>query len=175
MVMPMVNKQGEAPAVPDMQAQITFGRKALHELRLMVRNRPDKLVINGKQYLEFSDWQMLGAFFGITAYVVKTEEITKARPIDGVPGMTVLDVIGFKARAEARRYDGSVLSAADAECLREEKNWQGKARFQVLSMAETRACSKVLRQCLQWVVKLPDDKGVPPTDIGETAAEEVEL
>jgi hypothetical protein len=158
----------------NIQAQIAFGQKALKELRLLVRNRPNPVIINGKRYLEFCDWQILGAFFGISPYVVETKEITQPRQLESVPGWTALDVIGFKARAEARQ-DGKIVSAADAECMFDEKNWKGKPRFQVLSMAETRACAKVLRQCLQWVVKLPDEKGKPTDqEFAEEAAEEAE-
>ena len=155
----------------DIKAQITFGRKALTELRMMVRNRPDKLVINGKQYLEFSDWQMLGAFFGLTPYVTETKEITREKKLESAE-FTVLEIIGFWARAEARQ-DGKVISAAEAECMFDEKNWKGKPRFQVRSMAETRACSKVLRQCLQWVVKIPDEKGKPGVEFAEESKEEL--
>lgn len=151
----------KSTAVVDMKAQITFGRQALHELRLLVRNRTDPVIINGKRYLEFCDWQILGAFFGTTAYVVSTEEITEDVPSKNIPGWTYKKVIGFLARAEAWQ-NGSVLSAAEAECMFDERNWKNKPRFQVRSMAETRACARVLRQCLQWVVKLPDEKGQPP-------------
>ena len=91
--------------------------------------------------------------------------------------MTVLEVIGFVARAEARQ-NGNVLSAAEAECMMDEPNWRKKPRFQVRSMAETRACARVLRQCLQWVVKLPDEKGdtpPPAENFADEAAEEAQL
>lgn len=143
----------------DIKAQVAFGRKTLTELRSMVRNRPDKLVINGKQYLD-----------GMTPYVTATKEITKERKLESVEGITVLDVIGFWARAEVFQ-NGRAISAAESECLFEEKNWKGKPRFQVRSMAETRACAKALRQCLQWVVKLPAERG--GQEFAEEAAEEL--
>jgi hypothetical protein len=157
----------------DMKAQLIFGRKALYELKMLIKSRPaaDKLIVGGKQYLFFYDWQMLGAFFGITAYVMKTEEITQQKPIlDGK--MTLLEIIGYKARAVAFQ-NGKEISAADAVCLAEEKNWAKKDRFQLLSMAETRACSKVLRNVLQWVVKLPDERNLGP-EIAEESAEEAQ-
>jgi hypothetical protein len=161
----------------DMKAQITFGRKALQELRVLIRNRPDPVVINNKRYLEFIDWQILGSFFGITAFVESTEEILEELPPkDGAP-FTFKRVIGFKARAKAIK-DGNVmspLSAAEAECMFEEKNWQNKPRFTLRSMAETRACSKALRNVLQWVVKLPDEKtGKVVEEFGDVAAEETD-
>ena len=177
MNLPATQEKGNGTVTTtDMRAQIAFGRSALNELRLIVRNRPNPVIINNKRYLEFCDWQILGAFFGITPYVVETREIT--RPKRGeLSDMTVLEVIGFVARAEARQ-NGNVLSAAEAECMMDEPNWRKKPRFQVRSMAETRACARVLRQCLQWVVKLPDEKGgtpPPAENFADEAAEEAQL
>lgn len=168
-----VIKTNDKPEL-EMKAQIAFGRKALGELRTLVRNRPNPVVINGKRYLEFCDWQILGAFFGITPYVVETKEINEEVPSKNVPGLTFKKLTGFFARAEAR-LDGKVLSAAEAECMFSEPNWKNKLRFQLRSMAETRACARVLRQCLQWVVKLPDEKGAPMApEYADEAAEEVQ-
>ena len=145
--------------------QVIEGKRALRELKALVQCRPDKLVIGGKQYLYFSDWQILGAFFGITASVVATQEINRIKPVmDGK--LEFLEVIGFTARAIAMR-DGKEVSAAEAECLFEEPNWAKKPRFQLRSMAQTRACAKALRNCLQWVVRLPD------SNFAEESAEEV--
>lgn len=161
----------------DMKAQIAFGRKALSELRILIRNRPDPVIINKKRYLEFVDWQILGSFFGITAFVESSEEILEEQPpTDGAP-FTFKKLIGFKARAKAIK-DGDVmhpLSAAEAECMMDEKNWSAKPRFQVRSMAETRACAKAMRNVLQWVTKLPDEKtGQPIEEFGDISAEEAD-
>lgn len=163
----------EKKEVLDMKAQVAFGRKALAELRALVHRRPNPVFINGKRYLEFADWQILGAFFGITPYIIATKEITREKPLESVPGFNVVEVIGFWARAVAKQ-DGMEVSAAEAECMFDESNWQKKPRFQLRSMAETRACAKVLRQCLQWVVKLPDEKGNPTQEFAEESVEEVE-
>ena len=148
--------------------EVMAGKAALRELKLLVQNRPDKLVINGRQYLYFSDWQIMGRFFNVTSYITETQPIMKDVPL-GDTGLTGKEVIGFWARAVARDIEtGKEISAAEAECLFEEKNWGSKPRFQVLSMAQTRACAKALRNCLQWVVRLPD------SDFADQAAEEVE-
>lgn len=144
---------------------IADGISALQELRLIIRTRKDKLVINNRQYLYFSDWQLLGRFFGITPAVTETQEIIKEIPTDD--GKWVMkETIGFKAKARALR-DGVEISAAEAICMMDEQNWKGKPRFQVLSMAETRACAKVLRNCLQWVVRLPESEFSPDTSVEE--------
>jgi len=109
---------------------------------------------DGKQYLYFTDYQMLGAFFGITAWVTETRELTREMPAKEGK-LSFIETIGFHARAIALR-DGKEISAAEAECLFEEKNWHNKPRFTLLSMAQTRACAKTLRNVLSWIVKLPD-------------------
>ena len=154
----------------DIKAQVTFGRKALSELRTLVKMRKDPVIINGKRYLEFCDWQILGSFFGITAYVTDTREITREKPSEDGK-FTFIETIGFLARAESRQ-DGKALSAAEAECMFEEPNWAKKPRFTLRSMAETRACAKSLRNVLQWVVKLPEDNGHAHEEFAEESAEE---
>jgi len=149
------------------------GRKALKELIILVKHR-EPLVINGKQYLYFTDYQMLGAFFGVTALVTETERITQEYPLKSVKGMTGIEIIGYSARAVAMK-DGKEISAAEAICTREETNWNKKPLFQLLSMAQTRACAKALRNCLSWVVKLPADiEGVPKQEFAEESAEEAQ-
>lgn len=145
--------------------QLTAGYSALTQLKDLVSRRPakEKLVIQGKQYLYFSDWQTLGAFFGITAQVYHTEEIREGDKL-----------IGFIASARAIKESNGetiTISAADAECCFDEPNWQSKPRFQLRSMAQTRACAKALRNCLSWIVKLPTTNGQHFTD---TPAEEME-
>ena len=148
---------------------VTFGKSALKELRALVKNRPDsdKLVINGRQYLYFTDWQILGAFFGVYSMVTETKQLVEEVQSKVVEGMTKLKPIGYSARAEVRK-DGAVIGAAEAICMDDEANWSKKPLFQLLSMAQTRACAKALRQCLGWVVRLPD------STFAEESAEEIQ-
>src|ERR1041385_2656463 len=43
--------------------EATRAAKALADV---IDSRPNKLVINGKTYLQFEDWQTLGRFYGVT-------------------------------------------------------------------------------------------------------------
>lgn len=131
---------------------------AAKQLQAIVERRKDKLVIAGRQYLRFEDWQTLGRFFRITAKVTETQELREEGKL-----------IGFKARAVALR-DGIEISAAEAECCFDEDNWQGKPRFQLRSMSQTRAASKALRNCLSWIAVLA---GYSPTSAEEVAAKPV--
>lgn len=131
---------------------ISTATLAAKELTKIVASREKKLVLGGKQYLYFEDWQTLGKFYGLTAKVVSSNEIRE----DG-------KLIGFLAYAVVLANDIEV-SAADAECTYDEPNWRAKPRFQLRSMAQTRACAKALRNCLGWVAVLA---GYEPTPAEE--------
>ena len=124
------------------QEVIEAAKLAAQQLTNIVTTRPNKLVVGGKQYLFFEDWQMLGKFYGITARVLSSEEIIKK----GQP-------VGYLAKAAAV-HQGYEVSTAEAECTIKEPNWASKPMFQLRSMAQTRACSKALRNCLGWVAVL---------------------
>ena len=126
---------------------------AATQLKAVVDQRGKVLKFQGKEYLYFEDWQTLGRFFGVTARVTSTEEIRE----DG-------RLVGFLASAEAL-CNGEVISAADAECTYDEKNWQAKPRFQLRSMSQTRACAKCLRNCLAWVAVLAGYEGTPADEM----------
>ena len=115
-------------------------KKAAQALRDVIATKTSPVIFNGQQYLEFEDWQTVGKFYGVTAKILDTEFVE----YDGVKG--------FLARAVAIRVsDGMELSAAESMCLSDEPNWKSKPLFQLRSMAQTRACAKVLRNILSWV------------------------
>ncbi len=115
------------------------GRVVALALTKIVSQKKDKLVVGGKQYLFFEDWQLLGKFYGVFARVLSTEEYHR----DG-------KLIGFIAKAAAVQ-NGYELTSAEADCTVQEANWRTKNLFQLRSMAQTRACAKALRNCLGWV------------------------
>lgn len=129
------------------------GRDAAKELTKIVSSREKKLMLGGKQYLFFEDWQTIGKFYGVTAKVIQTEEIRTGDKLGG-----------FLASAVAITRDGEV-SGADAECTYDEQNWQGKPRYQLRSMAQTRACAKALRNCLGWVAVLAGYEATPAEEM----------
>lgn len=118
-------------------AEATDAAKALQSI---VSQRANAVKFNGKQYLTFEDYQVLGKFYGITAKIIGTEYIE----LDGAKG--------FLAKAEAISIQtGQVISAAESMCMNDEPNWQKKPLFQLRSMAQTRSAAKSLRNCLAWV------------------------
>jgi hypothetical protein len=118
---------------------IIEARAAAKALADLIASKERPIIFNGRQYLEFSDWQLLARFFGITARV----ELT--RPVE------LFGVTGFEAVAVAIAADGRELSRAEAMCTTDEKNWAKKPIFQLRSMAQTRAARKVLATVLAWV------------------------
>lgn len=127
--------------------------EAAKQLQTIISKRKDTVIIGGKQYLRFEDWQTLGRFTNITAKVTDTRELREGDKL-----------IGFLARAVALR-DGIEISAAEAECCFDEDNWRDKPRFQLRSMAQTRAASKSLRNCLSWIAVLAGFSTVPAEEV----------
>jgi len=132
---------------------ITRGKGAATQLQKIVGSREKKLMMGGKQYLFFEDWQTIGKFYGVTSKVVNTQEIREGDTL-----------IGFLASALAV-MSGVEISGADAECTFDEQNWKGKPRYQLRSMAQTRACAKALRNCLGWVAVLAGYEATPAEEM----------
>ena len=127
--------------------------KAAQALKDVIERKPNKVVISGKTFLQFEDWQTLGRFYGITVAARTTTYIEFGR------------VQGFECHAEAILVStGQVISAAQAMCLDDESKWSDKPLFQLRSMAQTRAQAKALRNVLAWVVVLA---GYAPTPAEE--------
>jgi hypothetical protein len=148
-----------APLAPDLHLSrspeivLAEARRAARALADVLDAKPRKVVLNGEVYLEFEDWQTLGRFYGISAKVVETHFVEFA------------NMRGFDARAVALRSDGAEISAAEASCLTDEPHWRTRPLFQLRSMAQTRACAKVLRNVLAWVVVLAGYKATPAEEL----------
>lgn len=129
-------------------------QRAATALKDVISKKHKPVVFNGEQYLEFEDWQTVGRFYGVCAKVIETRLIE------------IGSVIGFEARAVAiKASTGEEISAADAMCLNDEKNWASKPLFQLRSMAQTRACGKALRNVLAWVVVLAGYRPTPAEEM----------
>ena len=132
---------------------IVRGQEAAAQLQKIVGSREKKLLLGGKQYLFFEDWQTIGKFYGVTPKIVETSEIREGDKL-----------VGFLAKAVAI-YDRGEVSGAEAECAYDEPNWSGKPRYQLRSMAQTRACAKALRNCLGWVAVLAGYEATPAEEM----------
>lgn len=136
-------------------------RKAAKALQDVIQKKPRPVKFRGEQYLEFEDWQTIGKFYGVTAKVVSTEPVSFG------------DVAGFLAKAVVVHVPtGREISAAEAMCMKDEDNWKIKPLFQLRSMAQTRACSKALRNVLAWVVVLAGYKPTPAEELPSNEPED---
>jgi len=141
-------------------------KQSAMQLQTVIKNKRRPVIFNGEQYLEFEDWQTVGRFYGLTAKVVSTAFVEYG------------DAKGFEAKAVVLNVQtGMEISAAEAVCLNDEKNWSQKPLFQLKSMAQTRACAKALRNVLAWVAVLAGYKPTPAEEMsdvtpGETTAGE---
>ena len=64
-----VNTQKSLVLEGDPETQLAYATKAANALMNVVNKKPKKVIINGKQYLEYGDWQMLARFFGSTSRI----------------------------------------------------------------------------------------------------------
>lgn len=105
--------------------------------------------IQGKEYARCEAWTLLGTMLGVFPVLVWT------KPVEG----------GWEARVEARTKDGAIIGAAEAECLRSERNWQNRDDFALRSMAQTRATAKCLRMPLGFVMSLTGFEVTPAEEM----------
>lgn len=145
---------------------VSNANMAANKLKILMDAKPKKVIINGKRYLEFDDWQTIAAFFRCT---IKTEE---ALPVE------IGGIAGFKAKAVVLDKDGKVIGGAEAYCMRDEPNWNTRPTFvenkkvdlpvplfQLASMAATRAGSKALSNIFRWVVVMGGFAGTPAEEM----------
>jgi hypothetical protein len=110
------------------------------------------MMIGTKKYLQLEAWQLLGKFCQVHGIVESVE------PVE------YFGVQGFEAKAIIMDAKGDVIAAAEAVCMTDEPNWEGKPMFQLKSMSQTRALSKAYRSCLSFVVSIA---GYAPTPLEE--------
>lgn len=166
----IMTNENEIPTVDAQLIKYQKPEEVLHnaknaavQLQTIIRGKRKPVIFNGEQYLEFEDWQTVGRFYRLAAKVVKTDFVEYG------------DAKGFEARAVALDIDSGIeISAAEALCLNDEKNWAMKPLFQLKSMAQTRACAKALRNVLAWVVVLAGFKPTPAEEMTGVHQEELE-
>lgn len=133
--------------------------------------------IGPSKHLLIEGWQTLAAMYRVTAGIVKDEYIEFG------------GAHGFEATAEALYVPtGARISTAKAMCLSDEDNWGFRPKYEMIdkvrtktgevavplqqlrSMAQTRACSKVLSNLLKWVARMAGYAGTPAEEMTGTEA-----
>lgn len=105
--------------------------------------------VQGKEYPRCEAWTLLGTMLGVFPV------LTWTKPVEG----------GWEARVEAKTRDGAVIGAAEAQCLRSERNWSNRDDFALRSMAQTRATAKCLRMPLGFVMSLTGCEVTPAEEM----------
>ncbi|MEN6533159.1 MAG: hypothetical protein ABFD89_05810, partial [Bryobacteraceae bacterium] len=123
-------------------------------------------------HLYIEAWQMLAAMYRVTARVKETRFVDMG------------EVKGYECIAEAYHMPtGQVISTAEAMCLNDEEKWGPRTKYeyidgkrtatgyvatplqQLRSMAQTRACSKVLSNLFKWVARMKGYQGTPAEEM----------
>lgn len=141
-------------------------RKAATALKQVIDSKKRKVVFNGETYLENEDWLTVARFYGVTSRISSTKYVEFGDPGDEFHSR------GYEATAEAFLVQtGQIISTAESMCLSDEPNWRKKPLFQLKSMAQTRASSRVLRQVFGWVVVLAGYKPTSAEEMGGVDAD----
>lgn len=105
--------------------------------------------ISGKEYPRCEAWTLLGTMLGVFPV------LCWSRPVEG----------GWEARVEAKTLAGVIVGAAEAQCLKTERNWRDRDDFALRSMAQTRATAKALRMPLGFVMTLGGYQATPAEEM----------
>lgn len=137
----------------DPQKDIENAQKAAKALMQVVKaTKP--LEMNGKQYLYFEHWQTIGQFFNSTVGIEWTKELIEGEQF-----------YGYEAKAVIYNQQGVVVGGAEAICTVDEKNWSNKPKFQLKSMAQTRAMAKALRSRFGFIAVLAGVEATPAEEM----------
>jgi hypothetical protein len=144
-LVPLTNLFGAPSAVAVIEAAADLAKP----LAALIEDRGLYSNISGRKHVRVEGWTLLGSMLGVYPVVIWS------RPLEG----------GWEARVEARTRDGAVIGAAEAECLREERNWSDRDDYAIRSMAQTRATSKALRLPLGFVIQLAGFETTPAEEM----------
>lgn len=153
-VVPVIHVPSEIDVLADPQRIIDNAIKVSKILKDVVDNSKKKsiIVVNNNEYLMFSAWQTIAQFYGFTAQTEWTKKL-----IDNNGRFQ-----GYQAKAVlVNLRSGQTHPGAEAVCHTVEQNWNGKPEFTLMSMAQTRACSKTLANKFRWVAVLAGYEGTP--------------
>lgn len=92
-------------------------QRAAQELIAYMDAKPDKVVFNGKRYLENDDWMAIGAFYGCTAQLEADRYVQFG------------EVCGFEATYIVTDRTGRVIGRETSMCLNDEERWSARPKY----------------------------------------------
>lgn len=158
-----------APIAPDLEspkALLKRSKEVARAVKQYANQNPDlKVKFEKKTFPRREIVQFCAACFGVTAMVTMTEEVISDKG----------EELGYIAIAHALNLTGRVVSGAEAACMYSEQDWQGKPSYQLRSMAQTRACSKVLCNLFAYVLQMAGFCATPAEEMGQGEKPEREI
>lgn len=134
------------------------GEAAKFLVDIIKKNNWSRRLGGQSEHISYEGWQTAGKYYGYTVKTFDSEYVEFG------------NTWGFKAKAiVVSEFTGVEVGGAEAYCMNDENNWKNKPKFQLASMAQTRAGSKALRQILGFVVALA---GYSPTPVEEMTGDE---
>lgn len=149
----------EAQALDKPEHDTKFAQESARLLVDIIKKNNWSRKLGGQsEHIQYEGWQTAGKYYGYSVKTYDSEYVEYG------------GTWGFKAKATVvNEKTGIEIGGAEALCMSDEINWKSKPKFQLASMAQTRAGSKALRQILGFVVALA---GYNPTPAEEMIAEE---
>jgi hypothetical protein len=139
----------------DPVAVVDEATRIANKLKDVLRQQGLTQSIQGRDYVKVEGWQTVGMMIGVTAACTDQEVFLDS---EGNPG--------WKAHAKALQIStGQVIGEGDAICTKGETRWSRADDYAILSMAQTRAVSKVLRSVLAWIVTLAGYETTPAEEM----------
>lgn len=140
----------------DAQAQLEEAKERAKVLVQVVQDQGlARSFGGGRPHVQVEGWQFLASQFGLIPDIEWSRQLP--------------DGVGWEARAALRRLsDGVVIAHGDAECRRDESNWQSRDSYALRSMAQTRAVSKVCRIALSSVMVMAGFAATPAEEAEAT-------
>ena len=127
-----VTQQGQVGIILPPDVILEEARIAARALADVVSKKKKPVIMNGEQYLEFEDLQLLGQFYH---YTVRTGDAVPVE-VDGVKG----------AKAHADLIDmrtGLYVGGAEAYCMRDEEHWNTRPKYEWQGEGDNRKRFKV--------------------------------
>ena len=144
--------------------QVVRATATANALAPLIESKKLYSMIAGKKYVRAEGWATLGALLGVFPEV----EWTKPLKINGTDSIK-----GYEARVTLKTLKGESISAGEAMCTRDEKNWATRDDYALRSMAQTRATGKAFRLPFAWIMALGGYQPTPAEEMeGVTGGEE---
>lgn len=160
--------KGGSPGVQETAqpiSDIDMARKISGRVAEVIDQCKLSLTIKGHKYIKVEGWSTMGALFGLFPVIVDLKEVTRPQDKKGE--------IRFVATAEIRDREGRTVSRAVGEASNREYGKSKHERFQISSMAQTRAVAKAYKLCLSWVMALQGYETTPAEEITPQIKKEI--